>query len=234
MHRGCFIVKTTKIMVHGENSFDKKYYKRFFDKYSKSEFDTYVNWADGWVRFLDGYLDLKSGKGKTMLELGASLGYFSRIFKDRGFDVSASDISSYIVGKAAKLQKDIKFFKFDIEKNTTKEKYDYIVAFEVLEHLKDPVKSLKNIKQMLKKGGTLVFSTPFPTKRSLSDPTHINVHDPSWWLKAGKKTGFFKTKAVYATFVPFLYRISKYLSVGFPVKTNLPYINSTCFLIFEK
>lgn len=221
-------------MAHGKTDFDKKYYKRFFDKYSKSEFGTYVNWADGWVRFLDRYVDIKKGDGRKLHELGSSLGYFSKIFKDRGFDVSGSDISSFIVGKAGKIQNDIKFFKFDVEKDKTDKKYDFIVAFEVLEHLKNPEKSLKNIKQMLNKGGIFVFSTPFPTKRSLADPTHINVHDPSWWLKAGEKTGFSRTKTVYATFVPFLYRISKYLSVGFPVKTNLPYINSTCFLIFEK
>lgn len=222
-------------MAHGEKKFDKKYYKRFFDKYSKSEFDMYVNWADGWVRFLDRYLDIKDGKGKNILELGSSLGYFSRIFKDRGFIAEGSDISSYIVSKAAKLQKDIKFFKLDIEKeNKISKKYDYLVAFEVLEHLKDPEKSLKHIKSMLKKDGVLIFSTPFPTKRSLSDPTHINVHEMSWWLKLGKKVGFSKTKGVYATFVPFLYRISKYFSIGFPIKSDTPYLNSTCFLIFEK
>ncbi len=194
----------------------------------------YVKWADGWVRFLDRYLDIKNGDGRKLHELGSSLGYFSRVFKDRGFDVSGSDISSFIVSKARKIQTDIKFFKFDVEKNKSAKKYDFIVAFEVLEHLKNPEKSLKNIKSMLKKDGTLVFSTPFPTKRSLADPTHINVHTASWWLKTGKSAGFSKTKVKYATFVPFLYRISKYLSIGFPVKTDLPYINSTCFLIFEK
>ncbi|QQG42253.1 MAG: class I SAM-dependent methyltransferase [Candidatus Woesebacteria bacterium] len=221
-------------MVHGNSNFDQKYYRRFFDKYTKSEFDTYVNWADGWIRFLDRYLDIKKGNRRKLHELGASLGYFSRIFKDRGFNVSASDISSFIVGKAGRIQKDIKFFKFDVEKDKTEKKYDFIVAFEVLEHLENPEKSLKNIKRMLKKGGTFVFSTPFPTKRSLADPTHINVHPASWWVKTGKLVGFSKTKVIYATFVPFLYRISKYFSIGFPIKTNLPYVNSTCFLIFEK
>lgn len=222
-------------MNHGSEGFDRRYYKRFFDKYSIAEFEKYVNWADGWVRFLDKYADIRNGKGRRLLELGSSLGYFARVFKNRGFDVSGSDISSYIVKKAAKLQKDIKFFKLDIEKGTKKdEKYDYVVAFEVLEHLKDPEKSLRNVRKMLGNGGIFVFSTPFPTKKSLSDPTHINVHEASWWIKAGKKAGFSKTKAVYATFTPFLYRISKYLSMGFPVKSDIPYINSTCFLIFEK
>ena len=121
-------------MSHGRASFDRKYYKRFFDKYSKEEFGKYVNWADGWVRFLDRYLDIKDGKGRTLHELGASLGYFSRIFKNRGFDVTASDISSYIVRKSGMIQKDIKFFKLNIENELrSSKKYDYIVAFEVLE-----------------------------------------------------------------------------------------------------
>lgn len=222
-------------MSHGNIGFDKKYYRRFFDKYSKSEFEKYVNWAFGWIKFLDRYLSLKNGKGKTLLELGSSLGYFSRIFKDRGFNASGSDISNYIVKKASEIQKDIKFFKLDIEKEVRLEKkYDYIVAFEVLEHLKDPVKALKNIKKLLKTQGTLIFSTPFPTKRSLSDPTHINVHKPQWWLDSGKIAGFSKLEFKYATFIPFLYRISKTLSIGFPFKSNIPYVNSTVFLIFKK
>jgi len=223
------------LMGHGRESFDKVYFKRFFDKYSKKEFRKYVNWADGWVRFLERYVDLKNPEGKSVFELGASLGYFSRVFKDRGFDVFASDISSFIVRKASILQKDICFSKLDIEKDVMENRqFDFIVAFEVLEHLRKPKRALINIKKMLKDDGTLIFSTPFPTKRSLSDPTHINVHEEKWWLKLGKKTGYKKTKVVYATFVPFLYRISKYFSFGFPVKLNLPYVNSTCFVIFEK
>ena len=65
-----------------------------------------------------------------------------------GFDVSASDISSYIVKKAGTIQKDIKFFKLNIEKKINiNKKFDFIVAFEVLEHLKDPENALINIKK---------------------------------------------------------------------------------------
>lgn len=222
-------------MSHGNIGFDRKYYRRFFDKYSKSEFEKYVNWAFGWIKFLDRYLDIKNGKGKTLLELGSSLGYFSRVFKDRGFDTSGSDISGYIVKKASKVQKDIKFFKLDIEKEIKlHKKYDYVVAFEVLEHLKDPVKALKNIKKLLNKNGILIFSTPFPTKKSLSDPTHINVHKPQWWLDSGKLAGFSKLEFKYATFIPFLYRINRVLSIGFPFRSDIPYVNSTVFFIFKK
>lgn len=222
-------------MSHGNIGFDRKYYRRFFDKYTKSEFEKYVNWAFGWIKFLDRYLDIKTGKGKTLLELGSSLGYFSRVFKDRGFSVTGSDISNFIVTKANTTQKDINFLTIDIEKDVKLEKkYDYIVAFEVLEHLKNPFKALKNIKKLLNKNGILIFSTPFPTKRSLSDPTHTNVHKPSWWINVGKKVGYSDIKVIHATFVPFLYRISKILSIGFPFKSDIPYINSTVFFIFKK
>ena len=220
---------------HGHEGFDKKYYRRFFDRYSKKEFEVYCRWADGWVRFLDNYLDIKNGSGKNLLELGASLGYFSRIFKDREFDVSASDISAYIIKKAGLLQRDINFFKLNIEGNIEIDsKFDFIIAFEVLEHLRNPEVALKNVKKMLKRDGTLIFSTPFPTKRSLADSTHINVHEASWWLNLAKKVGFRKMKIVYATFVPFLYRISSIFSWGFPFKTDIPFVNSTAFYIFTK
>ena len=222
-------------MGHGEQSFDKKYYRRFFDEYSTSELEKLVSWSHGWLRFLDKYVDIKKGKNRTLHELGSSLGYFARVFKNRGFDVSASDISSYIVKKAGTIQKDIKFFKLNIEKKINiNKKFDFIVAFEVLEHLKDPENALINIKKMLNKNGTLIFSTPFPTKRSLGDPTHINVHEEKWWLYIGKKVGFSKTKLIHATFLPFVYRFSKYISLGLPIKTNIPYINSTVFFIFKK
>ncbi len=195
----------------------------------------YCRWAEGWLRFLDNYLDIRNGRGRKVLELGASLGYFSKVFKNRGFDVWVSDISRYIIKKAKKFQTGVNYLVADVEKGIkTSNQFDYIVAFEVLEHLKNPGLGLKNIKAKLKKGGTLIFSTPFPTKRSIADPTHINVHGEKWWLESGKRAGFKKRRLIHATFVPYLYRISKIFSWGVPIKTDIPFVNSTCFFIFQK
>ncbi|MBL7036673.1 class I SAM-dependent methyltransferase [Candidatus Microgenomates bacterium] len=222
-------------MSHGKDSFDKEYYKRFFDKFTKKEFEMYCNWSEGWINFLSKYLPFKKGKGKKLLEIGSSLGYFSYIFANRGFDVTCSDVSEYIVKKASKFQKDVSFKVVNVEREIKLgQKFDYVVGFEVLEHLNNPQKAILNIYSNLKKGGKFVFSTPFPTKRSLSDPTHINVHEKQWWLKIGKEVGFKNRKVVHGTFVPFLYRISKVFSFGLPIKTNLPLVNSTAFFIFKK
>lgn len=220
---------------HGTKKFDKGYFRRFFGKYDRKEFEMYVRWALGWIRFLDRYESLKKGKDKRALEIGSSAGYFSKVLKERGFNVIASDISPYIIKKAKKLQPDLEFRTVDVQKGIgIKGSFDLIIAFEVLEHLEDPAKALRNIYGKLKKGGILIFSTPFPTKRSLADPTHINVHEEKWWLVLGKSTGFKKRRLVHATFVPYLYRLNSVFSIGFPLKSNIPFVNSTAFFIFSK
>ena len=222
-------------MSHGQKEFDRKYYQRFFDKYSRKELEMYYRWAEGWIRFLDNYLDIKAGNRRKVLELGASLGYFSKVFKDRGFSVWATDISSHIIKKARAIQRGVNFSTVDVERGIKiSERFDYILAFEVLEHLKKPDRALRNIRAKLKTGGVLVFSTPFPTRRSLADPTHINVHREDWWLRLGKKTGFRDLKMIHATFIPFLYRFSSRFSFGFPLKTDIPFVNSTVFFLFKK
>lgn len=222
-------------MSHGQDNFDKGYYKRFFNEYNSSEFRIYERWFHGWYNFLNNYINLKDGKNKRVLEIGCSIGAFAKILKEHDFDVTATDISSYILKKAASLQQGVKFVKLDVEKDITLDgSFDYIFAFEAVEHLKDPEEAFKHVIKKLNKGGTFVFSTPFPTTRSLSDPTHINVHDSRWWNDLGKKVGFSKQKHVFVSFVPFFYRYSRLFSVGFSVKTDIPYINSTAIFFFKK
>lgn len=222
-------------MKHGHELFDRKYYRRFFKNYTKSELLLYYRWSLGWIRFLDRELPLKEGYGKRVLEIGCSIGAFAKVLKERGFEVWACDVSSYIINKARRLQKDVSFFVQDAQKLIrVAGNFDYIFSFEVLEHLNNPQKAINNIYKKLKKGGVFIFSTPFPTKRAYADPTHIGVHFPKWWLNAGKIAGFSKRELKYATFIPYLYRLSSFFSYGFEAKTDIPMINSTCFFIFKK
>src|SRR3989344_3892277 len=125
-------------MKHGQDLFDKRYYRRFFKDYSESELLLYYRWSLGWIRFLDKYLPLKDGSGKSAL----------------------------------------------------------------------------------RKGGVIVISTPFPTKRSLADATHINVHAPKYWTDLAKKLGFKKGRILFASFTPFLFRLTGPFCLGFSIKTD--------------
>lgn len=221
-------------MQHGKDEFDKRYFGIFFKKYDLSELIFYYKWFKGWINLLDKYLPLKKGQNKKVLEVGCAIGAFSKHLRERGFSVTAIDISEFIIEKAQKLQKNINFKVFDIEKNVRiDESYDYIFAFEVLEHLKNPKKALQNIKKLLKKDGILVFSTPVPTKRTLADPMHINIHKPNYWISLGKSLGYSRASFKRVAFIPFLYRFHSVFSLGFPVKFNVPFVNNTCFYFFN-
>lgn len=228
-------IKNKKLMRHGVEVFDKQYFRHFFKKYDLQEVMYYYRFFQGWIRFLERFLPVKNGKGKKVLEIGCGIGAFARILYERGFDVEATDVSAFILKKAKENQPNIDFKILDIEKNiSSKNKFDYIFALEVMEHLKNPIRALKNSKKMLKRGGILVFSTPYPTKETLADPFHINVNLPEFWLSEGKKIEFKNVEVKYASFVPFLYRIHSLFSLALPLRIDSHFINSTCFYFFRK
>lgn len=221
-------------MQHGTHEFDKNYFGIFFKKYNKSELQFYYRWFKGWINLLDNFLPIKKGQGRKVLEVGCAIGAFSKLLKERGFDVVATDISEFIIQRAKKLQEDIDFRVLDIEKKfDTKERFDYIFALEVLEHLNNLNSAISNMKIFLKDKGSLVFSTPIPTKQTLADPMHINVHPPQYWLSLGKKLGFKKVFFKQVAFIPFLYRFHSVFSIGFVTNINLPFVNNTCLYFFE-
>ena len=55
-----------------------------------------------------------------------------------------------------------KFLNIDLQKDFfLKTKYDYVIIFNVLEHLLDPNLALKNLSSICKKNGKIIGSTPF-------------------------------------------------------------------------
>lgn len=49
----------------------------------------------------------------------------------------------------------------DITTYKTKQKYDTILCTQVLEHIPNPQKAIQQMHKLLKKGGTLILTTPF-------------------------------------------------------------------------
>jgi 2-polyprenyl-3-methyl-5-hydroxy-6-metoxy-1,4-benzoquinol methylase len=224
-----------KIEKKFEESYYTGWYKQAVGNFSDKDLKISNNWFWAWLKKLQQYVPIEKGEGRKVLEIGCSIGSVTHMLHNRGFKVWGSDISEYAVKRAQKLTPKAKFLSFDIQKKIPlKEKFDLIISFEVVEHLEKPEKGIKNMFDGLKKGGTIVLSTPYPYKWNFRDPTHINVKYPNEWVQLMKEAGFKNISYHRFTLVPFFYRFNKHFQVIIPFAVPIPYLNSPIFFIGKK
>lgn len=100
---------------------------------------------------------------KRILEVGCNEGFIGKALRKnkwKGF-LLGIDKDKYF-RKVANNGLYDQFMTLDIEKdfNQIKNKYDVIIFADVLEHLDNPLKVLKNSKKKLKKDGSIIISLP--------------------------------------------------------------------------
>lgn len=95
-------------------------------------------------------------KEDKVLEMGCASGYF--LFSIKGLVGEIHGIEPHTEDAEYAENLGIKVF-FD-HKHCYKEYYNIIFMYHTLEHLRDPVKTLKEIKQLLKPNGFLVIEVP--------------------------------------------------------------------------
>ena len=95
---------------------------------------------------------------KKVLDIGSINGNFSKIISKLNGNVTLSTPNQKIYNK---LNKNYKIIKLDIEnENNFKdlEHFDYILCYDVLEHIQDPLKAIKN---MASKTETIIIESSF-------------------------------------------------------------------------
>jgi 2-polyprenyl-3-methyl-5-hydroxy-6-metoxy-1,4-benzoquinol methylase len=103
------------------------------------------------------------GADKRVLELGPATGYMSRAFKDRNCTVVGIELDPSMAEKAAPhLDRVIvgDLDELDLDAELGDERFDAIVAADVLEHLVDPLTVLKRLEPFLADDGAFVLSIP--------------------------------------------------------------------------
>ncbi|NQS90069.1 methyltransferase domain-containing protein [Patescibacteria group bacterium] len=133
-------------------------------KYTRLEFEQLVaqllNQARNDSRILTA---LKMVEGKKVLDLGCHIGIFSNILAENAKDVVAIDSLQEEIEKARIFNQraEIDYKYGDIfEMNLADNEFDSIVFLEVLEHVSEPERFLKEFLRILKPGGSLIISTP--------------------------------------------------------------------------
>jgi len=141
------------------------------------------------------------GCGMKILDVGCSTGTLGAEIKRKGNTVWGLDVSE----KAVAIAKDKldKVFVCDVEDHANLpihgEQFDVIVYADILEHLTDPLTTLREYKRFLKEDGFIVVSLPNiaswtirvkklfgplkPSKYGILDETHKHFYD----LKGAKK-----------------------------------------------
>ena len=103
---------------------------------------------------------LKNKKKLKILEVGCGYGYLSYAIKKSGMDITGIDISGEAINYARS-----NFGNFYTQSNIenldpAKNKYDVIIATELIEHLIDPNEFLKKCRELLKDEGVILLTTP--------------------------------------------------------------------------
>jgi len=119
------------------------------------------------LKIIDKYCKKRSRKQANILDIGCGVGSISFYAANKCFSVFGIDISQKAINisketvKKLNLESKAKFQKADIQKiKLEKNKYNYILCFEVLEHLIKDQEVIDNIYAGLKKEGILMVSTP--------------------------------------------------------------------------
>jgi len=109
------------------------------------------------------------------LDFGSGTGpVITKMLNDRGYNLNVYDPF------------------FDNHPEVLRQKYDYIVSCEVIEHFHHPYQEFRDLKSMLKPGGALLLKTDvytedidFHTWYYKSDETHVFFYHPNTfhWIK---------------------------------------------------
>jgi O-antigen biosynthesis protein len=103
------------------------------------------------------------GRDKQVLDVGTATGYLAETLKKRGCEITGIEIDPDAARLAERhCQKVIvgDVETLDLREELETEYFDVIVLGDVLEHLKEPLRSLKRLKAFLKSGGYVVASIP--------------------------------------------------------------------------
>lgn len=100
-------------------------------------------------------------QGKRLLDVGCACGYFIDIALQEGFDAYGIEFSAQAMA-AASPQARTRIIHADVNQlsSTRRDWYDVVAAFDIVEHTLDPVDFLIDLKNMLRRGGMLVMTTP--------------------------------------------------------------------------
>ena len=144
----------------------------------------------------------QAGAGRRVLDVGCADGYLAEILAGRGYAVTGVDLPGTSHNDS------FQFVPGDLDAGLPPLEggFDYILCADVLEHLRDPLKMLRECRRLLAPGGALIASLPnsghlyfrwhvlmgrFPRHdKGLFDRTHLQFYMWDGWADLLARAGF--------------------------------------------
>lgn len=95
--------------------------------------------------------------GRTLLDVGAGMGYFVEAALEKGWDVEGIEISQTALQWTA--EKNLPIVHGSFDNFETAKRYDVITLWAMIEHALDPKRVLEKAHELLKPGGLVVVET---------------------------------------------------------------------------
>lgn len=147
------------------------------------------------------------GRGSVLLDIGCGYGYLLRRFEGR-YRLVGVDVSAHAVGVARVALPGATVVTADVQRPLPfRDRFDVILAINVVEHLDDPGAGARIIHDAVVPGGLCVIHLPTingPVSRSIyrfayaRDPTHVYRPSGSRVRRLFEATGFDTLEASYA------------------------------------
>lgn len=149
-------------------------------------------------------------RGK-LLDIGCGAGFFMACLKRHGWDVTGVDISEW-AGKFARERLELEVFTGNVEDIQFSNKFDAVTMNHILEHLPDPVKTLKKVSEIITEDGVLIISGPNLNSfdriwhggewRGYTDRTHLYFFTPKTYRMIIEEAGFSVQRIIFRYWDP--------------------------------
>ncbi|MDP3728637.1 MAG: class I SAM-dependent methyltransferase [bacterium] len=167
--------------------------------YEEAYFKNYKEQSFKW-KFWGRYIRKKTQKENNILEIGCTYGYLFKYLKDYP-NKYGIDISEHAIKQARMLSQGAEYKVMDAQKLDFKDNFfSVVLAIDVMEHLKNPEKGIKEASRVLKEDGLFIMVTPNlesysrKVKKDLwfayQDPTHISILQKEQWIEFLEKNNF--------------------------------------------
>jgi len=145
------------------------------------------------------------GRGRRVLDIGCAAGYLAAMLAGRGYEVVGIERPG---GHGDSFPENVELVEADLDSGLPplRGKFSYAICGDILEHLRDPAKLLKQVAANLEPDGLLVASVPnsgnfyfrlnilfgrFPQDdKGLFDRTHLRFYMWKGWAELFATAGF--------------------------------------------